>query len=117
MSTSSITHLVTDAANEIKAFRLVVLDVRQMSDVCDYQIICSGENNKQTVAIANSVEHKLKTSLGIRPLAIEGKEQGRWILIDYGSVMVHIFFEPLRDHYGLEDLWAKPSFSMENTGI
>jgi ribosome-associated protein len=98
------------AAADKKAVRPVLLDLKGVSDLCEYQFICSGENERQTRAIADAIEDRCKKIGGIRPIAIEGKQSGNWILLDYGSTIVHIFFSYLRDYYALEQLWPKAKF-------
>ncbi|NRA65166.1 MAG: ribosome silencing factor [Pseudobacteriovorax sp.] len=93
------------AALDKKANRLIVQDLRNRSDLCDYQVICSAANERQTLAICDSIEVYLKRNANLRPVAIEGKQSSHWILMDYGPVMVHIFLEELRDYYALENLW------------
>ena len=93
------------AALEKKASRLVIQDLRHRSDICDYQVICSGSSDRQTQAICNSIEDLVRQKLKQRPVAIEGKQTGHWILLDYGSVVVHVFLEEIRDYYALENLW------------
>lgn len=87
-----------------KATNLVLLDVRGLSSVGDFLIICSGRSNRQVSAIADFIQMDLK-SKGIRPLSVEGKKEGHWVLLDYGHVILHVFYEPLRDFYDLESLW------------
>ncbi len=98
------------AAADKKAVRPVLLDLRGQSDLCDYQFICSGENERQTRAIADAIEQRCKEKGGTRPVAVEGKQTGNWILMDFGGVMVHIFYNHLRDYYGIEQLWPKAKF-------
>lgn len=93
------------AAAEKKATRPVLIDLRGQSDLCDYQFICSGDNERQTRAIAEAIEARCRQLGGIRPVAIEGKQSGNWVLLDYGSTIVHVFFNYLRDYYALESLW------------
>lgn len=95
------------AASDKKATRPILLDLRGVSDMCDYQFICSGDNERQTRAIADAIEARCREVGGVRPVAIEGKQSGNWILLDYGSTIVHIFFSYLRDYYALEQLWPK----------
>src|SRR5690606_8309635 len=94
------------AAIDKKAMRPVMMDLRGQSDLADVQFVCSGDNNRQTRAIAEAIEARCK-QLGIRPVAVEGKQAGNWILMDYGSTLIHIFFDYLRDYYALEQLWPK----------
>ena len=95
------------AASDKKALRPVLLDLRGVSEICDFQFICSGENERQTKAIAEAIEERCKKVAGLRPVAIEGKQTGNWILLDYGSTLVHVFFSNLRDYYAIEELWPK----------
>lgn len=88
-----------------KAMELVVLDVRQVTDVADVFMICSGRSNRQVSAIAEFIESELKKS-GIRPVSVEGVKDGQWALIDYGHVIIHVFYDPVRRFYDLESLWA-----------
>ena len=87
-----------------KAMQVVILDVRDLTSVADVFIICSGRSNRQVTAIADFVQRDLKKK-GRRPLSVEGKKDGHWVLMDYGDVIIHIFYEPLRYFYDLEGLW------------
>lgn len=105
MSEIDLVKAVGYAALEKKAGRLIVQDLRGRSDVCDYQVVCSANNERQTQAICNSIESVVKKQFKRRPTTIEGKQTGHWILIDYDSVIVHVFLDELRDYYALESLW------------
>lgn len=94
-----------EAVQGKKARDLVLLDVREQTSVADAFLICSGQSNRQVAAIAEFVLESLKKK-GIRPLSVEGLQEGHWVLIDYGYVVVHIFYEPVRGFYNLEGLWA-----------
>ena len=87
-----------------KAIDLVVLDLRKLSSIADVFIICSGRSNRQVSAIAEHIQVDLKKH-GITPLSVEGKKEGHWVLLDYGHVIIHIFYEPIRSFYDLEGLW------------
>lgn len=100
---SSLTPYVRAALGR-KVRNLVLLDVRGLSSVGDFLIICSGRSNRQVSAIADFIQMDLKSN-GIRPLSVEGKKEGHWVLLDYGHVILHVFYEPLRDFYDLESLW------------
>jgi ribosome-associated protein len=89
-----------------KAIGLVILEVKDLSSFTDYFLICSGNSDRQVQAIASHLEENLGKE-GILPLGIEGKREGRWILMDYGDVVVHIFFHPVREFYDLERLWSE----------
>lgn len=92
------------AVLERKAENIVVLDMRKLSSVADTFLICSGRSNRQVTAIADSVQRTLKKQ-GIRPLHVEGKTDGHWVLMDYGHVIIHVFYETIREFYDLEGLW------------
>lgn len=88
-----------------KATDLVVLDVRGLTSIADFFIICSGSSNRQVMAIAESIKVDLKKH-GIKTLNVEGIKEGRWVLLDYGHIIIHVFYEPLRSFYDLEGLWT-----------
>ena len=106
MSTK-IVKMACKAAEEKQASQLVVLDLKGRSEVCDYQLVCSADNEKQTKAIADNIEVLCKSELRIAPLSIEGRASGHWIAMDYGSVIIHVFHKKLRDYYAIESLWPK----------
>ncbi len=88
-----------------KAESVVVLDVRGLTSIADAFIICSGRSNRQVSAVAEHVERFLKQN-GIRPLSIEGRKEGHWVLMDYGNVIIHVFYTETRYFYDLEGLWV-----------
>jgi ribosome-associated protein len=93
------------AALEKKAETVVVLDLRGVSGYTDYLVIGSGQSDRQLEAIAEGVEKELKTA-GHRLVGSEGQRGGRWVLLDFGDVVVHVFHQEDRGHYDLEGLWA-----------
>ncbi|MCP4367244.1 MAG: ribosome silencing factor [Deltaproteobacteria bacterium] len=97
--------LYVKAALGRKALGLVVLDVRELTSVADAFIICSGRSNRQVTAIAEFIITELKKA-GIKPLSVEGKKEGHWVLLDYGHVIIHVFYESVRNFYDLEGLWV-----------
>ena len=96
---------VVAAAENRKALDLRVLQLGEVTSLTDYFLICSGASERQVQAIADAVLEKLR-SAEVRPLHIEGYKNGRWILIDFGDFVVHIFSDETRSYYGLEKLWA-----------
>jgi len=94
------------AAQEKKALDPIILDLRNISSITDYLVICSAQSEPQIKAIANGVEQAVKESLERHPLAVDGFPTSQWIVIDYGDVMFHIFHEQKRPVYALEDLWS-----------
>jgi ribosome-associated protein len=106
MATDSKTKslLCLKAAIEKKAQDPVLLELKGISSITDYFLLCSGRSDRQVQAIAQGIEEALKKK-GIRPLGQEGISGGRWILLDYADVVVHIFLDPVRKFYDLEGLW------------
>lgn len=97
---------MVEAALDKKASDLDVLAVEGLTSIADYFIICSAATERQTNAIYDSVESRLREEDGIKPLYVEGTAPGRWILVDYGDFIVHIFTEECRKYYSLERLWG-----------
>ena len=98
--------LCAQALMDRKAIDLVILEVKDLSSFTDYFLICSGNSDRQVQAIAGHAEEKLGKE-GFRPLGIEGKREGRWVLLDYGDVVIHVFYHPVREFYDLERLWSE----------
>lgn len=96
---------IADAADDKKAQRITLIDVTQVSLMADYFVICSGQTPVQVRAIAEWIEEKIEEQ-GLRALAIEGRADGRWILLDLGTVIVHVMLDKEREFYGLERLWC-----------
>ena len=94
-----------EAVTKKKALNLVVLDVQNLTSIADVFIICSGQSNRQVNAIADAAIDHLKKHK-IKPLSVEGTGEGHWVLLDYGDVVVHIFYEPVREFFDLEGLWV-----------
>lgn len=94
------------AADSKKASDLILLDLSSKTDVCDYFLICTGENSRQVDAIVDEVRAKVSANCGVSPLSCEGREGLSWVLLDYGSVVVHVFKPETRDFYRLERLWG-----------
>jgi len=95
--------LCVNALLQKKARDLTVLKVSEVSSFTDYFVICSGGSDRQVQALAEATRENMKKS-GILPLGVEGEKIGKWILMDYADVIVHIFYEPIREFYNLEQL-------------
>jgi ribosome-associated protein len=89
-----------------KAYNVRILDVRKISSLTDFLVLASGSSDRQVKAAAESVHLGLKKDYDTMPIGIEGLNEGRWVLIDYGDVMVHVFHEPIRLFYDLDGLWC-----------
>jgi ribosome-associated protein len=94
-----------DAVLDRKASELRVLHLEPVTEVTEYFLICSGNSQRQVEAIADGVKDRLRAA-GIRPLHIEGKGGGHWLLLDYGDFVVHVFDQQTRAFYDLERLWS-----------
>jgi ribosome-associated protein len=102
----SIVKRVVSACEEVKGKDLSVLDVRSLSDFADFFVIVSGRSDRQVQGITNRVIEELIKS-GARPMSVEGYEDGQWVLVDCGDVVVHVFYEENREFYDLESLWMR----------
>lgn len=105
LSTLKIAQLAAEAADSKKSFDILVLDLRGLTSIADYFVICSASNTTQVGAIADGIGHALAVE-GIRPSHVEGGSDASWVLMDYGDVVAHIFDEQARSYYGLDRLWG-----------
>ena len=99
--------LAVDYAHDKKGMDLLALDVRELSSLTDYLLLISGRSDRQVQAIAENIRTEFKLHHNMLPLAIEGMDKGRWVLLDYGEIMVHVFQQPVREFYDLEGLWSE----------
>ena len=97
--------IAASAAVDKKASRIALMDVHGLTDMCDVVLICSADNERQSVAIADAIEERCRKVSAVKPYAVEGKTVGNWVLMDYGSLIVHIFLSAARDYYALDSLW------------
>jgi ribosome-associated protein len=98
--------LITEIVEDKKGADILLLDTRPVSLIADYFIIASGESERQLNAIADEIERNLKKHSRL-PHGVEGTPESGWILLDYGSVITHLFSPTMRDYYQLEELWEK----------
>ena len=104
---------VADAAYDMKAESVVALDVRELTSYADTFLIATGTSDRHARSIADSIVEALRAS-GQKPLGVEGYDEGRWVLIDAGDVIVHVFQSDVRDEYDLERLWSDaPNVNLE----
>ncbi|ODT67343.1 MAG: ribosome silencing factor [Nitrosomonadales bacterium SCN 54-20] len=106
MTPAKLIKTVVAALDEIKARDVEVLDVKKLTTLFDRMIIASGDSTRQTRAIANNVVEKVKAGGGM-VYGVEGEDNGEWILVDLGDVLVHVMQTAVRAHYNLEELWAQ----------
>jgi len=94
-------------AAENRGQNVLVLDVRHVTPIFDYFVIATGSSRRQMHAMSEEIDHKLEDEMGDQRLNISGYDESRWIVLDYGDVVVHLFDEETREYYALEDLWAE----------
>jgi ribosome-associated protein len=105
MDVKEILKTVATAVEDKKGYNPVILDIQGLSVVADYFLICHGNSETQVQAIAKEVRDK-GWELGLEPKPTEGFDEARWVLIDLGDIIVHVFHREERDYYNLEKLWA-----------
>ncbi len=94
-------------AEENRGRDIVVLDVRKLTSMFDYFVIVSGTSRRQLHAMSEEIDHRLEDELDDERMGIEGYAESRWILLDYGSVVIHLFDDETRAYFALESLWAE----------
>ena len=104
------------ALEDAKALDIVLLDVRKLTDIADYMIVASGTSTRHVAGVADKLVDHMRAR-GRKPIGMEGKEIGEWVLIDFGDVVAHIMRPQTRDFYNLEKLWAQGFADGGNTGI
>ena len=112
MDISQLEQLVVSALEDIKAKDIQVIDSTRLTSLFDRVVVASGDSNRQTRALARHVADKAREA-GLPVLSVEGEETGEWVLVDLGSVVVHVMQPAVRDYYNIEGLWGgqKPAFA------
>ena len=105
-SVATIKKNVIEALEDIKGFDIIDLDVRKLTSITDYMIIASASSTRQTRALANNVQDKMK-ELNVEIVGIEGEGEGDWVLVDIGDIIIHIMTPTTRAYFNLEELWSK----------
>jgi ribosome-associated protein len=96
--------IAVNAADDKKAYDLVILDISKIASFANYFLLCTGDSTRQMQAIADEIEKRLKAA-GIRPAHVEGYQNSEWVLMDYMDLVIHIFSKNARAYYDLERLW------------
>lgn len=107
MDSRQIAESAVRCALEKKAQDVALMDMREATIICDYFIIATGTSRPHNRAIADHIQQTLKNDLDVTDKRIQGKRSGGWILMDYKSVVIHVFLENLREYYNLEELWQR----------
>ena len=105
-SVATIKKNVIEALEDIKGFDIIDLDVRKLTSITDYMIIASASSTRQTRALANNVQDKMK-ELNVGIVGVEGEGEGDWVLVDIGDIIIHIMTPTTRAYFNLEELWSK----------
>ena len=105
-SGKKLNQFIVESLEDIKAFDIVALDVRKLTSIADYMIIASASSSRQTKALANNVQDKMK-EINVGVVGMEGESEGDWVLVDVGDIVVHIMTPTTRAYYNLEELWSK----------
>ena len=105
MESSQLANKITDLIFNKKGYDVKILDLRKLTTITDYFVVCSGDSDTQVKAIADEVDKEMRDE-GIRPWHTEGYQALNWILIDFVDVVVHIFKKETREFYNLEKLWG-----------
>ena len=100
--------VIVEAAEERKGLDVLALDVREVASFADTFVLATGTSDRHVRSVSDAIKAALEQH-GEKPLGIEGYDEGRWVLIDCGDVIVHVFQEEVREHYDLERLWSDAS--------
>ena len=106
LTTKDWANIAAEAAEDKKALEIKIIEVKKLTSLADYLVICTGESAPQIRAISSNVEDKLREK-GVKSIRWEGREASNWFILDAGSIIVHIFGKEERQRYKLEDLWGK----------
>lgn len=104
MTPEEIRDLAIKTLDDMKGIDIVSLDVRTLTAITDYMVVCTGRSTRQIKALGDTVAYKAKEA-GINPVRTEGEHDSEWVLIDLGDVVVHVMLATAREFYSLEDLW------------
>lgn len=105
MMTDDMLKIVESSLDDDKAENIVSIDLRGKSSIADYMVIATGRSSRQLAAMAQHLDEKLH-KLGVKGVAVEGKTQGDWVLLDGGDIVVHLFRPEVREFYNLEKMWG-----------
>ena len=111
--------IAAQIASDNRAQNIVILDLRELTQFFDFFVIASGTSRRQMHAVSEEIDHEFEDRLGDKRLSISGYRESRWIVLDYGDIVVHLFEPETREFYALEELWGRakivPFVPKENT--
>ena len=108
--------LIIKGIEDVKGNDINILDLREIENtVCDYFVICNGNSNTQVNAIVGSVQKVVSKQLKEKPWHVEGEQNGEWVLMDYVSIVVHVFQKHIREYYNIESLWGDAKITTIDT--
>jgi len=102
---SELAHVIVDKLEDHQAVEIVMLDLREITPLADYFVICTADSDRQARMLQETLEEELKREHSVRPLSTEGEPASGWVLLDYNAVVVHIFSRHGRAYYRLEEVW------------
>jgi ribosome-associated protein len=108
MSVEQLQNIVVNALEDLKAIDITIIDIRALTSMADYMVICSGNSNRHVKSISKNLIDAVKKH-HYRPLGVEGQEDGEWVLVDLADIIVHVMQPKIRDFYSLEKLWKTPA--------
>ena len=116
MKTLDKAFLASKIIKERKAINPILFDVGKLTSITDYFLITSGNSSRQVQAISRHLSRKMREK-GLKVYGVEGEREGHWVLMDYGDLVIHIFYQPVREFYDLEGLWIEaPRIGMDEDG-
>lgn len=108
--------LIIKGIEDVKGNDINILDLREIENtVCDYFVICNGNSNTQVNAIVGSIQKLVSKEIKEKPWHVEGEQNGEWVLMDYVSIVVHVFQKHIREYYNIESLWGDAKITTIDT--
>ncbi len=112
LTVDELKQIVRNALEDLKGLEIVSMDVRGLTSVTDHMLFCSGTSNRHVKSLANNVEVEAKKA-GAKMLGSEGQQEGEWVLVDFGDVIVHVMLPETRAFYDLERMWSTPAAAVD----
>ena len=116
MNTDNLITSIIEGIENVKGLNINILDLRAIENAaCKYFVVCSGTSSTQVNAITGSIRKCVSKEIGEKPWHIEGQENGKWVLMDYVDIVVHVFNEETREYYKIEELWEEADSTLVKT--